>query len=527
MIEFISLLSEWFFCCLLFLPEKPKRSQRDDRETTKRRRRSSSSSVDNTGPITDIVATKRHFSSGSGNFQRLFTNKLRYLIAARRGRGTTMSIPSDELPIEVLQLIASYVADPISVCRMSLSCPAFAEAVTSSEGLWDRLYRKRWTFRMSTSTTYTRDQYKAKHLDDRRVLRKLVEAAQEVRHEQDFAVGTRYQGAAWKALLRETESFNLFRLLAKNEPEIKTLYNFDTSPLMQCLARYLMDFVHFTNILKSFDLLLTTHDATDDPYDLVFLEQGALLITQSIWTYQGLLIIAIEAHLSVLQEKLDDLGRRLRLRMVEQSVVGDSVESTIQAISLVEQLLNDEVVYNGSTIPAHAVQKFSLEYALRTGRGAAVIKAVLYQIILRRANVSIQVFASGALTYLRIPGTNVFVDILVGRGRLPAEEVQEMLSSHGLGRNPASRTSREQLFRILHQSNLARVQYNLMYPAPNRNLDYAAAKSSTLLELFGQDRRVRRMTIRSWEEGHSLVFDPTFFLTYNVISEKTAMRYLA
>lgn len=113
-----------------------------------------------------------------------------------------------------------------------------------------------------------------------------------------------------------TEALLLFRSVAKNEEQIKMLYKVDVSSLMQCLATHLMEEVHFVNVMMSFhELLSTRNEDANDPHDPVLLEEGMLLVTQSLWTWEELLEIAPETRLCALRQRLNDLGQELVRRM--------------------------------------------------------------------------------------------------------------------------------------------------------------------------------------------------------------------
>ena len=217
-----------------------------------------------------------------------------------------------ELPLVVLQKIASYVPSPISFTRITTTCTALSEFVAANATLWDRLYKKRWTFMIDSSRSFTRQNYKERHLEDGETLRRLLEVSEEVGHQQDYGLGHKLDNVLWMQMLRSigTKSFNLLRSIAKDKDWTKTFYpNVPVLSLTQCLAVYLLQEVHFLSILLQWRDWGESRD----------LCPRALLISESLWTWEELLS---DTHPpatrnAAVYQRLHDLGNQLQQRIDE------------------------------------------------------------------------------------------------------------------------------------------------------------------------------------------------------------------
>ena len=161
-----------------------------------------------------------------------------------------------------------------------------------------------------------------------------------------FGLGRKCHDPFWIQLCEDVDSFDIFRLMARNDDEIEALYyessagNSKITPLVQCLAAQLMDTVHFRIVLQNLNAIILSKD---DYSNSKALEDGAFLLAQRFWTWQDLLEANVRERIPLVRQKLDNLADKLRVKLKES----DGVEcmDTLEAVTQLGVLLIDEMEF--------------------------------------------------------------------------------------------------------------------------------------------------------------------------------------
>ena len=192
-----------------------------------------------------------------------------------------------KVPKEVIAHMLGFVADPISLCRSACTSKIFSETVTLNDDLWDRLFRKRWTYLTfrSKGPLYSLEDYQERHLQDCQAFDRLVYISRAIGRECDYALGRKYENPLWVLMTTEFFSFDMLCVVAKGDDEcISTLYGGSRmSALTQCVAALRLELVHFQFIQDALTCLI--HPTTFDKDDQWKLEQCALVLAKSLWKW--------------------------------------------------------------------------------------------------------------------------------------------------------------------------------------------------------------------------------------------------
>ena len=192
-----------------------------------------------------------------------------------------------------------------------------------NETLWTVLYLKRWSFQSSMYSEISRQGYRDRHLRDLRALKRLMQVSKTIALKPDYGLGRKCNDPMWIQLSEDVDSFDVFRLVARNDDEIKALYHGiarKITPLVQCLATHLLEAVHYRIILRNLHAVLTKGDEGSCSEAQV-LEESVMLLEQSLWTWQDLLANDIRDRLPLLQKRLDNLSRLLKMYFEEKGGV--------------------------------------------------------------------------------------------------------------------------------------------------------------------------------------------------------------
>ena len=221
----------------------------------------------------------------------------------------------NHLPTEVLGQILSFGAtEPQTLCRAACSCKALSEAVIDNENLWKSLYLKRWSYQSIMRSEISRQGYRDRHLRDGRALERLMQVSKAFARKPDYGLGRKCNDPMWIQLSEDVDSFDIFRLVARNDDEIKTLYHGiqnKITPLVQCLATHLLEAVHYRMVLQNLHVLLTKGDDELDSEN-EFLEESVMLLAESLWTWQDLLASNIRERIPRTQQRLGNLALLLK-----------------------------------------------------------------------------------------------------------------------------------------------------------------------------------------------------------------------
>jgi hypothetical protein len=297
----------------------------------------------------------------------------------------------NHLPTEVLGQILSFGAtEPQTLCRVACSCKALSEAVIDNEELWTSLYLKRWSYQSIMRSEISRQGYRDRHLRDRRALERLMQVSKVFARKPDYGLGRKCNDPMWIQLSEDVDSFDIFRLVARNDDEIKTLYHGiqnKITPLVQCLATHLLEAVHYRMVLQNLHVLLTKGDDELDSEN-EFLEESVMLFAESLWTWQDLLASNIRERIPRTQQRVGNLALLLKAFLKQKGLIENL--SAIEVIKLLNTFLMDRMGFT-LDLANSALESSSVEYTMETHKCTPIMLAFIGKIILSRVGFRVDI----------------------------------------------------------------------------------------------------------------------------------------
>jgi regulator of sirC expression with transglutaminase-like and TPR domain len=226
------------------------------------------------------------------------------------------------------------------------------------------------------------------------------------------------------------DSFDVLRLIAKNDPSIKALYNTNVSTLNRCVATELMDRVHFQHVLHRLrDSDLIIHYKHQNTIEL--LEEGSLLFSESMKTWQDLLSVDLPyncTRTSDTRDMLNDIARTLQCRLDIHGTMKST--GTLDAVCALNEVMFQEMGFAGNTENYYDAKNSSLYHVLKSRKGFPLTLAVLYKLVLNRVGIDVDIIGLPGHVVIGIPGLQTFVDVFDGGRILSPEDCREIVQSH-------------------------------------------------------------------------------------------------
>jgi hypothetical protein len=324
----------------------------------------------------------------------------------------------NHLPTEVLGQILNFgAADPQTLCRAACSCKALSEAVIDNENLWKSLYLKRWSFRNMNIPNISRQGYRDRHLRDGRALERLMQVSKAFARKPDYGLGRKCNDPMWIQLSEDADSFDVFRLVARNDDEIKTLYHGISgkiTPLVQCLATHLLKAVHYRIVIRNLRAVLTK-GGDKHTSETQVLEESMMLLEQSLWTWQDLLASNIRERIPRVQEKLDNLTHLLQMTLDEKG--GVECIGAREVVTLLNTLLVDELGFIPTLSNSIFLESSSIEHSMDNETFTPVMLVIICKIILSRVGFRVDILClddSGRMA-LGLPDDQVYSELCDGK----------------------------------------------------------------------------------------------------------------
>ena len=108
----------------------------------------------------------------------------------------------------ILQCIASYIPDGVTLCHFEATCRDARAAVKSTTGLWDTLYCQRWSF-LNGEPPFDKQMYGERHRKDQRATKMYQSIC---RRSENAAVGDERANALMDEDAADEELCQLFHM---------------------------------------------------------------------------------------------------------------------------------------------------------------------------------------------------------------------------------------------------------------------------------------------------------------------------
>jgi regulator of sirC expression with transglutaminase-like and TPR domain len=332
-----------------------------------------------------------------------------------------------DFPDEVIEQILLFIPTPRAVCRVGATRSSLFQLVANNERIWDHMYKKRWSKRDSSITTYAQQHYKDQHTADGEILRQLQTVSQEIGQKEDYGLGREFTNQMWEDIYCNGDSFNVLRAVAKDDPTIKALYDMKVSPILKCVAAELMERSHFQGTLPRLSYL-SEHLNGGNDNKIELLEEVSLLFSETMWTWQELLARDPDSRIRDTREMLDGIVKALSSRFDTQGTMEGS--NPLEAVRALNKIMIEEMGFAGNTEDYYDVKNSSLYHVLKSRKGIPLTLAVIYKLVLSEVSIDVDIIGLPGHVVLGIPGTHTFVDVFEGGRVLSPEDCREIVQSY-------------------------------------------------------------------------------------------------
>lgn len=423
-----------------------------------------------------------------------------------------------DLPGEVLEEIFLFVPTPRALCRLGTTCSSLSEAVTTNERVWNHIYKKRWIHRDSSVEEFSYRDYKARHLEDGKTLKRLLKLSDIVAKKEDYGLGREFRERLWNKLLGKLNSFDLLRSVAKNDPQLQTLYERTPFSLItRCLATQLVDWVHFGKLMHQMNVFMNDFSLRNPSDCLV--EDIILLMGESQRPWQELLLsnASMAERIDTTRHKLDELGRQLQSRINEH---GSHVDPS-GVVGMLYTMLVDEMRIS-ITDAQNNVELASIERVLQpSGSGWSITVAVIIKCILRRVGVLVTVFLGKERVILGLPGNvEAYVDVFAGCVPLSGRDLRTLQSHGDVG---TLLLTNSMIVKVMDDSVCHCVETTMHSTRTTRI--YAAREKACSFSFLISCSTAGMVEVEASFEQSFQYLDPGVFSHYNLINDDTMRRH--
>jgi hypothetical protein len=191
-------------------------------------------------------------------------------------------------------------------------------------------------------------------------------------------------------------------------------FSYDYSHPEMCLAVELfLSLYHHKLMLECAELLFPTDDdASSKLSDVEKLEEGAIILTDSLWTTNDFTETPTQKRAEV-RSALEKLASLVQSQIAEQG--GDRVKAAITT------LLN---ISSGDTANYYYIYNSSIKRVLKERSGIPVTLAVVYKCILRRLGIESNLMGLSFHVVLGLPNGN-YVDLFRGGRFLTVDDCSQ------------------------------------------------------------------------------------------------------
>lgn len=127
----------------------------------------------------------------------------------------------------------------------------------------------------------------------------------------------------------------------------------------QAVATELMGIVYFNNVIRDLsNLVMAVREEIID--DVKALEEGALLLSKTLWTWQELLLEAPRNRICTTRKQLYELANKLQRRL--DSLGGVEVIRCEEVVGLLNTMMIEEMGFEGNSEDFYSAKNFSIEH---------------------------------------------------------------------------------------------------------------------------------------------------------------------
>jgi hypothetical protein len=312
----------------------------------------------------------------------------------------------------------------------------------------------------------------------------------------------------------DVDSFDILRLIVRNDDEMKELYSsHNISTLDQCVASQLLDAVHFRIVLQQFYEVISRNLPSDEE----LLEEGILLISQSLWTWNDLSFNDIGTWVAQTRALLDKIASLVQVKVAEEQM------KAVDTVWLLKTILFEECGFVlDNEAPCINVESLSISHVLSTRKGRPLALAVIFKIILHRVGIQAEIVRLvDGLLVIGLPDEQVYVDVF------QSHESNQRSATTFWNTTVTMSLSRYEIFTML-LADIGACHLVVMMMPGHRELTtrryFGLVRSAMMLDLlttsrnkipkpFGLDRWLTRF------------IDPEIFKHFGLIGERAMKRY--
>ncbi|EEC50453.1 predicted protein [Phaeodactylum tricornutum CCAP 1055/1] len=333
------------------------------------------------------------------------------------------------LPFEVAQIIASFVAEGSTLIRLGAVSRVFAEAC-GEEATWERLYRNVWWNIPRQHTLSYRSDYARRFVLDRSVFQQLQRIAACLR----------------RTCPNQIRDVDLIRLLQRDKSWLHLINNDEYAECMTvprgmalhqytgdlcdqyttCVASITLEYFTLAYISREWNYWLQQSNRNSPTHDSICLEEGAFLLAFSLFDWEKSLNTRPDLARLDMFRRLDELALQLQSRIGLETTAS---EDPVGATTKLSELLRD-LGYGGNVENYYDLNNSSLLFILENRKGIPITLAVLYKCVLRRVGVFVDIIGLPGHVVLGISTNEIFVDVFCGGQVLSVQNCREIVDQY-------------------------------------------------------------------------------------------------
>jgi len=428
---------------------------------------------------------------------------------------SSSSIYADWLPIEVIRELVSYIADPTSLCRLSVTGRTFYQVIHNNDQIWEGLFRSRWN--VNNVESFSKE-YERRHVVDKRALQLLQSMARSMDEaEWSNILGRCYESEDWLALRGRdirSDAYELVLSLAEEPPSENHQKN-----IVRALAGHAVEAIYHHERMKRWHQRMNDTDVED----VEMLEQGAVLLVESQLHLEDILAGPDAAGRSVV-EQLDEIGHEVQRRLDAEGITTNDILGSIHVLNT---LLIAEMGFQGNSDNFYDVKNSSIKHVLESRRGIPITLSVLYKFICRRVGIHADVIGLPGHVVVGIPNPAgpLFIDVFRGGRVLTVEDCRAIAASFGFPWRPEflqPLPARDILSRMINNilnCLMKAVQFSNLVQDEVAYEKMKGWKALAFMATRARDDPKALRFLDTWPQALNLVLDPHIFRRYDVISD--------
>jgi regulator of sirC expression with transglutaminase-like and TPR domain len=370
-------------------------------------------------------------------------------------------ISIDQLPSEVISIVIEMLEiDPGSLYRLSCSCRYFFKRVMVPDNVidnaWKRMYHRRWkTVRDVQSLDWTEEfsdssrtnvnvykhEFKRRFVQDKEIFH-MLSTSNRLKKPFFRSITLDYP-TALRAPRNDILDMNsnmhrmetketLIRLATQDTNLIASAYHVTEGDgkirLIRNLAAHLVHEIDYFQFLVDWSTLW--NGPSLDVTDSNLLEHGVILLSRFIHAFEN-------SNDDAVTQYLNEIGQQLEIRMsqiVYLSSTSKSQERVMQGFQLLNELLLNDLGFEGNTTDYYNLKNSSIEYLLNNKKGIPIMLAIVYKLILHRVHIHSEIIGLPGHVVLGLPinddggDISTYIDVFDGGKLLSLQNCRDIAS---------------------------------------------------------------------------------------------------